>query len=244
MTISPQDQRPASLERPALVRLPDGRLRLYLSCATKDSKHWWIEARTAETADQFGSTADRQIVLPGSADVGVKDPVIWHDGNRWLTLVTCHPLDIPDAEDRMTTRLYTSADGLSWSDVGEVLAGRPGQWDQRGARATAVLPPPSQDAGVETPSAASGSDAELPPYLLYDGRPDAESNWQETTGLARWTGERYEAVPFDAATGGAGPQTWPVRYVSVVAEPAGGLRFYAEAPRPDGAHDLISWTSR
>ncbi|NNG35486.1 hypothetical protein [Nakamurella aerolata] len=269
----PDDLRPASLERPALVRLADGRLRLYLSCATRDSKHWWIEARTAATARELASTADRLVVLPGSDEVGVKDPVIWHDGTGWLMLVTCHPLDIPDAEDRMTTRLYTSADGLGWSDRGDVLAGRPGAWDEHGARATAVLPPMTQDAGrgagpdaragaghgadAGDPAGAGTADGTetldvatesgvgaMPPYLLYDGRPDAESNWEETTGLARWDGRRYASVPFESGMrAGAGGQTWPVRHVSVVAEPGGGLRFYAEAPRPDGAHDLVSWTA-
>src|ERR687890_2400288 len=33
-----------SLERPALVPLKDGTWRIYLSCATPGSKHWWIEA--------------------------------------------------------------------------------------------------------------------------------------------------------------------------------------------------------
>ena len=39
----------ASLERPALVRRPDGGWRLYLSCATPGSKHWWVEALDADT---------------------------------------------------------------------------------------------------------------------------------------------------------------------------------------------------
>src|ERR1700756_499218 len=33
-----------SLERPALVRLPDGRWRIYISCATTGTKHWRGEA--------------------------------------------------------------------------------------------------------------------------------------------------------------------------------------------------------
>jgi len=34
----------ASLERPALIRRPDGGWRLYVSCSTPGSKHWWVEA--------------------------------------------------------------------------------------------------------------------------------------------------------------------------------------------------------
>ena len=39
----------------------------------------------------------------------------------------------------MTTALATSGDGLDWRWEGTVLAGRPGAWDARGARVTAVL---------------------------------------------------------------------------------------------------------
>jgi hypothetical protein len=44
-----------SLERPALVHLGSGRWRLYVSCATYGSKHWWIEALDAdEGAESLG----------------------------------------------------------------------------------------------------------------------------------------------------------------------------------------------
>ena len=39
----------------------------------------------------------------------------------------------------MTTRYLTSDDGLAWTDRGEVLAGRPGEWDARGARVITVI---------------------------------------------------------------------------------------------------------
>lgn len=40
-----------SFERPVLVPLPAGGWRLYVSCATPNSKHWWIEAIDAATPE-------------------------------------------------------------------------------------------------------------------------------------------------------------------------------------------------
>ena len=62
------------------------------------------------------------------------------DGTGWQAWICCHPLDEPGEEDRMTTAYATSDDGLAWEWHGTVLAGRPGAWDARGARVTAVLP--------------------------------------------------------------------------------------------------------
>ncbi len=78
-----------------------------------------------------------------------------------------------------------------------------------------------------------------PLTVLYDGRPDAASNWHETTGPARWEGGRLAPVP------GAGPLRSPysdgaLRYASAVPLPDGRTRFYVEAARPDGAHDLVT----
>lgn len=78
--------------------------------------------------------------------------------------------------------------------------------------------------------------------MLYDGRPDAASNWCETTGLACWDGDRYRPVP--GSRWRSPHSDGAVRYACVVALPGGPLRWYAEMARPDGAHDLISWISR
>ena len=48
-TVSRVDFGAESFERPVLVPLLDGGWRLYLSCATPGSKHWWIDSLTADT---------------------------------------------------------------------------------------------------------------------------------------------------------------------------------------------------
>ena len=210
-----------SLERPVLVPLPEGGWRLYLSCATWDSKHWWVDSLTADTVAGLPE-GNRQVVHPGSDTVAVKDPVIAIDPvtQTWQMWLCCHPLTEPGHEDRMTTRYLTSTDGLEWHDDGEVLAGRPGRWDARGARVTTVV---SHD----------------PLVVLYDGRADAESNWYETTGVARWDGTRLVADP-EAAPVTSPHSDGAFRYASAVALPDGRIRYYVEAAREDGAHDLIT----
>jgi hypothetical protein len=207
-----------SFERPVLVALPDGRWRLYLSCATPDSKHWWVDSLTAASPDGLPS-GERQVVLPGDDALAVKDPVVEQTPGGWRMWLCCHPLTEAGQEDRMATRLLTSADGLAWDDQGEVLAGRPGRWDARGARVTAVV-------------------AQQPLTVLYDGRPDAASNWHETTGVARWDGIRLVADDEDPVASPFSDGAW--RYASAVPLPDGRTRFYVEAARPDGAHDLVT----
>lgn len=207
----------ASFERPALMRLPDGGWRLYLSCATPGSKHWWIEALDAARPEAL-SFGRRRMVLPGDDLSAVKDPVITRDARGWHMWVCCHPLDVAGAEDRMSTWYATSTDGLRWSMQREVLAGRAGEWDARGARVAAVL-------GTE------------PLRVLYDGRATAQANRFETTGMA--TEVDGELVLVDGGPVAASPYSdGALRYVVAVPLRKGGTRFYFEAARADGAHDL------
>jgi hypothetical protein len=208
-----------SFERPALIPLPEGGWRLYLSCATWGSKHWWVDSLTAASPAELPG-GERRTVLPGDSRMAVKDPVILVRNGMWQMWVCCHPLDLPGEEDRMSTRHLVSADGLEWQDRGEVLTGSPGAWDARGARVTAVL---------DT----------APLVVLYDGRADAESNWHETTGLARWDGTRLAADLVTAPL--ASPHAdGAFRYGCAVPLPDGRTRFYLESARPDGAHDLVT----
>ena len=127
-----------SLERPALVVDGVGRWRLYLSCATTGTRHWRVELLEAASPDAF-VTAGRRVVMPGDEHVAMKDPVILSDERGWRAWICCHPLDDPDATDRMWTEFATSDDGIDWTLHGPALQPTPGRWDQRGTRVTAII---------------------------------------------------------------------------------------------------------
>jgi hypothetical protein len=214
-----------SLERPALVRTPDGRWRLYVSCATPGTKHWRIDV--VEADDPIGlSTAPPRTVLPGGADHAVKDPVIViDDAGLWHLWASVHPLDLVGEEDRMTTEHYTSPDGLDWTHAGRSLDRSADGWDTRGVRVTAVLPGPQ-------------------PLAWYDGRASAAENWEERTGLAMGTDlHSFTRTSLDpVAQSPYAP--YGLRYLALLALPdcpssAGGrYRIYYEGTRADGAHEL------
>jgi hypothetical protein len=208
-----------SLERPALVHTPEGRWRLYVSCATPGTKHWRVDLLEADTVEGL-ATAPPRTVLPGSDTAAVKDPVVRHDGGQWHLWASVHPLDDPDATDRMTTEHATSPDGVEWTWRGTALAGTEGGWDARGVRFTAVV--------------LDGSRT----WALYDGRASAAENWEERTGLAVHDGEGRFRPEGDGPYLQSPHPPGGLRYADVVPLPGGGARWFYEATRPDGAHEL------
>jgi hypothetical protein len=198
----------AMVERAALVRTAST-WRLYMSCAEPGTKNWWIGLLESSSLTGLPDADLRRLDLGGPL-VAVKDPIVRRTNHGWHAWVCCHPLDVPGAEDRMSTAYATSDDGVTWRRHGVVLAARPGQWDARGARVTCVLP--------------DGR-------ACYDGRATAEENWFERTGVAVPTGDGARLRALD------GPVA-DVRYLEVLALPTGGHRIYYEARRPDGAHEL------
>jgi hypothetical protein len=217
-----------SLERPELVRLPGGGWRLYLSCATTGTKHWRVEAADADHPAAF-DLRNRVTVLPGDPlKKAVKDPVItWHDG-QWHLWATIHPLSDPDETDQMSTEYATSADGLDWTWHGTALSGRPGEWDARGARVTAVR---------------FGRDGQPAVTAYYDGRATAAENYEERTGVA--TGADPVALTA-LSLPGAGPaaespyHSGGLRYLDLADLPDGRTRLYYELAQPDGSHALVT----
>lgn len=208
-----------SLERPSLVVLPDGTWRIYVSCATPGTDHWRVDAIDAADPSGFVAAAART-VLAGALDaVAVKDPVVKIVDGRWHMWLCCHPLDRPEATDRMTTTYGTSEDGLEWVDHGTALAGTEGTWDGRGARVADVLVRGGQWAAY------------------YDGRASKVENAEERTGIAVGVGPD-RLVPVVGPIGAGPDGSWSQRYTSCVELPDGGLRLYYETRRLDGAHDL------
>ena len=210
-----------SLERPALVRTPDGRWRLYLSCATPGTKHWRVEMTEAAHPAEF-DIRRREVILPGDAKTGVKDPVIrYHDG-RWHLWASCHPLADPLHTDQMTTEYATSEDGVAWTWHGTALSGTPGRWDARGTRVTAV----------------SFGDGMVTAY--YDGRATAAENFEERTGVATGTDPAALTPVSDGPMASSPYLGGGLRYLDLVPLPDGQHRLYYELTEQNGSHALVT----
>jgi hypothetical protein len=208
-----------SLERPALVRTPEGRWRLYLSCATPGTKHWRVEMLEAGHPSRLDPSACR-VVLPGDAKTAVKDPVIRYRNGTWRLWASCHPLAVPAEADQMVTDYATSPDGIEWSWHGTALAGRAGAWDARGVRVSAV-----HYAGPTI-------------VAFYDGRATASENFEERTGIATGTEPTVLSQLDDGPFAQSPHPPHGLRYLDMVALPGGGHRMYYEMTRADGGHEL------
>jgi hypothetical protein len=221
VSISKEQMGCESLERPALIRTAEGIWRLYLSCATAGTKHWRVELIEAASPDDFDPARSR-VVLPGDGTLAVKDPVIVEHGGLWHLWASVHPLDDPEQTDRMATDYATSADGLAWTWYGTALKPRPGEWDARGARVTAVR---FNGDGV---------------MAFYDGRASASQNCEERTGIAAGPGPGALSALGTSWVAESGDPGYGLRYLTAVDLGDGSERLYYELTNARGSHDLVT----
>lgn len=220
----------ASIEKGALLVLPDGRHRLYLSYECPDGRGWQIDLLEA---DSFAALdpAHRQTVLT-PADVGaghIKDPVVALAGG--LTLLYAN-YSVPGGGE--AAGLAVSADGVRFEWQGRVLPQSPeAAWDAWTARATGILY------------------AHPAWYLFYDGAAAPSECYEEQTGVAvGFSPDRFTRLTPDAPLAPGSPRG-PIRYDEDRILPSvGGVRYltpivaknrilyYFEWTRPDGSHEL------
>lgn len=219
-TIQKESMEAESLERPTLIRTPEGKWRLYLSCATTGTKHWRVELIEADDPSKF-TAKDRRVVMPGNEKWGVKDTVIQLQGGVWHCWATMHPLGIAGAEDRMVSDYATSTDGAEWQWQGTCLApSNDSTWDSRGRRITAVHFAPE---GI---------------IAFYDGRASSLENYDERTGVATGSSpDHFESISLDGPVGQS-PESKALRYLDIVPLDKGGHRLYYEVALPNGSHEL------
>ena len=219
-TISKESMDAESLERPTLIRTPEGKWRLYLSCATTGTKHWRVELIEADDPRGF-SAKNRKVVMPGSENWGVKDTVIQFRDGLWHCWATMHPLNMAGAEDRMVSDYAASEDGVKWDWHGTCLEpGNDSTWDTRGRRITAVHFAPE---GI---------------VAFYDGRASALENYDERTGIATGaTPDQFNAISTDDPVAES-PDGKALRYLDIVPLASGDYRLYYEAAQLNGSHEL------
>jgi hypothetical protein len=218
-TIGKDEMDAESLERPALLRTPEGTWRLYLSCATTGTKHWRVEVLEADDPAEFDAR-NRRVVLPGDAHTGVKDPVILHHDGIWHLWASCHPLAVADEADQMVTEYATSDDGLEWTWHGTALGGRSGTWDGRGVRVSTVSFTPSTIVAA------------------YDGRASAAENFEERTGIATGDDPRTLTALGSTPWAESPHHGRGLRYLEHLPTSDGRHRLFYEFTRSDGAHEL------
>lgn len=225
----------SSIERCALVRLPEGKWRLYASYVDPADGRWTIGLVEADAPDTFDLATARPVLTAAQiATEGVKDPFIFYVAGLYHMVVShatvstaASPEELHGTHDAYNTGLILSAsgmatsnDGVAWRWEGEILRPNRGAWDGYASRIGTLW-------------------YRAPVWLaLYDGSADVSENYEERCGLAysfdlrsfhrvTLTGPLFQSPRLKGA----------LRYFDVLALPD-VTYFYYEMARPDGSHEL------
>jgi hypothetical protein len=226
-----------SMERVCLAAIPGG-VRLYVSYVDPADGRWRIDVIEADRAEHLDLRSRRPALTAGAARVeSVKDPVVLHDGGRWLMFASFGSRELRAAPGRdetldasgdplstgqllSCTGLATSEDGLAWSWEGPVLVPPRRGWDGFETRISTVV--------------RRGADW----LALYDGIATLDENYEERTGVATSDDlRRWDRTTVDGPAFRSEHASGSLRY-ACLARVGGRTLAYFEAARPDGAHDL------
>lgn len=222
-----------SIERAAIVHLPDGRWRLYVSYVDPADSRWRIDAIDSLDPENFDPARRKKVLTADDIEgEAVKDPVIawiggvWHMWASYLPKPDTQTPELHDTADAYTkgavlslTGYATSIDGLEWAWHGTALSGREGNWDAYCARITSVL--------LNSPV----------PIAYYDGGRSVEENYEERTGLSFGAGLGSFIAAGNEPASTSPHASGSLRYITVLPV-SEGYRLYYESTRPDGAHEL------
>ena len=224
-----------SIERCALVHLPEDGWRLYVSYVDPADGRWRIGLVEADSPDGFDLATTRPIL--SAADIsaeGVKDPFVFQIAGLYHMVLSYATVNTAASPDKLhgnydafntgliqsATGLATSTDGLNWRWERELLLPNKGAWDGYASRIGTLWHSP----GVW--------------LAFYDGSADVSENYEERCGLAY----SFDLQTFHRVTRAAPlftPAQAPgaIRYFDVLALPD-VTYFYYEMARPDGSHEL------
>lgn len=223
-----------SIEKSALVQLPDGRWRLYMSFEVADHYDrnpatWRVDVMDARTPDEFDPGTLRTVLDPAQLDLAfIKDPTVSIVGGQFLLYAAVgmptgrleRPGDFAPYS-RGQAALFTSHDGIEFSPGRRLLERPRDSWDGLHQRITGVV-----NNGVSW-------------WAFYDGSRRRADGYDEFSGLAHgWRPDELVSLTPDEPWVRSPFASESVRYVDgVIVDER--LHLFYEMAVGEGHHDLF-----
>lgn len=209
-----------SLERAHLMKLPNGKYRLYISYdpwSTEEFKGWQIDLLEADSIEELKPEERQPVVEPFSKKVGnVKDPYIVEGKNQYKMFVSYHPKDGSSSN----TGLTISSDGRNFKWKGDIFPHDTYQWHDGIARITSIL---KEDSDY---------------YIFYDCEQSMDYSGEEKSTIAVTKNFESFKHPQKGSPVFSSPYgTKSLRYITHLRF-NNRLYFYYEFSRENGEHEL------